>query len=138
MNHAGILALALAFSLAFYLPAQGHCANVTPDSRRVQPAPSSTKKEQPPPRRRVPALAPETLAIPTTTTLASTSRQSPANAMPRPAQPVPADRPVPVTGCDPGGCWDGSGNRYNSGAGNTYLNNAGKLCTRNGTWMQCF
>ena len=45
--------------------------------------------------------------------------------------------PVPVTSCDPGGCW-GSGNRYNGGAGGTYLDRSGRMCQGNGTWMQCY
>lgn len=49
--------------------------------------------------------------------------------------PVP-QRPVPITSCDPGGCW-GNGNRYN-GAGGTYLDRSGRVCQGNGTWMQCF
>ncbi|RJG02553.1 hypothetical protein D3878_14030 [Noviherbaspirillum sedimenti] len=59
-------------------------------------------------------------------------------AIPQPPQAVRPERPVPLTGCDPGGCRDAAGNRYNNGAGSTYLNDAGRLCTRNGTWMQCF
>jgi hypothetical protein len=96
---------------------------------------TSNNKQEPAPRRSTPAIIPETLITPTTTTLSSLPRQP---AAPRSTQPVQPNRPVPVTGCDPGGCWDSGGNRYNSAAGNTYSNKAGKLCTRNGTWMQCF
>lgn len=54
-----------------------------------------------------------------------------------PAQPVGPQAPVPVTSCDPGGCW-GPDNRYQAGAGNTYLDRNGRLCQGNGAWMQCF
>jgi hypothetical protein len=46
--------------------------------------------------------------------------------------------PAPITGCDPGGCRDADGNRYNSANGNTYLDKSGKPCNRTGTWAQCF
>jgi hypothetical protein len=136
MNHPGILALALALPL----PAPGHCAGAAPDRLRAQQAPHTQvgdKKQALPPRRSVPARIPETLIVPSTTTQVPLARP-PSTTTPRPAPPAQADRPSPLTGCDPGGCWDSGGNRYNGGAGNTYLNGAGKLCTRNGAWMQCF
>ncbi|KIF83237.1 hypothetical protein [Noviherbaspirillum autotrophicum] len=53
--------------------------------------------------------------------------------------PHGATAPAPTVGvCDPGGCWDTGGNRYNGGANGTFLNGSGKLCQRNGTSMQCF
>jgi hypothetical protein len=53
--------------------------------------------------------------------------------MSRAANPPP---PTPVTICDAGGCWS-PGGRLEGNAGNTYLDKAGKLCQRNGVWMQC-
>lgn len=71
-------------------------------------------------------------------------KERPATPIPRPApvtiapaQPVGSRAPVPITSCDPGGCW-GPDNRYQGGAGNTYLDRNGRLCQGNGTWMQCF
>ncbi|WP_158590353.1 hypothetical protein [Noviherbaspirillum cavernae] len=53
-------------------------------------------------------------------------------------QPVTPAPPSPVTTCDAGGCWSPGGTRYQGGAGGTYLDNSGRLCQRNGVWMQCF
>jgi hypothetical protein len=53
-------------------------------------------------------------------------------------QPTKPLAPTPVTGCDPGGCRDTGGNRYNGATGNTYLDQNGKPCNRTGTWVQCF
>lgn len=53
--------------------------------------------------------------------------------------PYSATAPAPTIGtCDPGGCWDTGGNRYNGGTNNTFLNGSGRLCQRNGVSMQCF
>lgn len=56
--------------------------------------------------------------------------------VPPPQSAVPSS-PVPITSCDPGGCWSG-GTRYEGGAGNTYLDKNGRMCQGNGTWMQCY
>lgn len=80
---------------------------------------------------------------------------APLRAMPRSAGPAsapPSKPPAPVAAprdltpappsvigvCDPGGCWDTGGNRYNGGASGTFLNGSGRLCQRNGVSMQCF
>ncbi len=90
------------------------------------------QEQQAPQRRRVPALPGGTVASSPTTT----QRMAPVPVMPQPAQP---DKPQPLTGCDPGGCWDTGANRYHGGGNHpSYLNNAGRLCQRNGAWMQCF
>jgi hypothetical protein len=52
-----------------------------------------------------------------------------------PRLPAP---PAPVTSCDAGGCWDGSGTRYNNAAGNVFMNGSGRTCHQIGTTMQCF
>lgn len=52
------------------------------------------------------------------------------------AAPVPS-APLPVNSCDSGGCRDASGARYN-GVGNTTLDANGRICHRNGAFIQCF
>lgn len=44
---------------------------------------------------------------------------------------------VPAGACDVGGCRDSSGARYN-GAGNSTLDANGRICQRNGAFIQCF
>ena len=46
--------------------------------------------------------------------------------------------PLPQNGCDAGGCRDAAGSRYNGGIGNATLGPDGKVCNRNGVWLQCF
>jgi hypothetical protein len=55
-----------------------------------------------------------------------------------PPAPVGPRAPLPLTTCDPGGCWDAGGSRYNGGIGNSLLDRNGRLCQRNGAWTQCF
>ena len=55
---------------------------------------------------------------------------------PGPALPMPG-APQPIGACDTGGCRDAAGARYN-GAGNTTLDANGRICHRNGAFMQCF
>ena len=66
--------------------------------------------------------------------------------VPMPAVPVspslpnlltPPGRPVPVVGCDVGGCYDVNGVRHNNAGSNTSITPSGKLCIRNGVWLQC-
>src|ERR1700737_548192 len=57
--------------------------------------------------------------------------------LPVPLPPVKPEAPFPVTTCDAGGCWNANGNRYQGGAGNIYLDSNGRICQRNGAWMQC-
>lgn len=54
-----------------------------------------------------------------------------------PEQPVKPSSPTPVHVCDPGGCFGPSGNRYQGGIGDIYLDSNGKPCQRTGSWMQC-
>jgi len=62
------------------------------------------------------------------------------NAPPLPAARLPAVPPGPVqiNSCDPGGCTDINGQRYNGGVGNAAVDGQGRLCTRSGSTMQCF
>ncbi|WP_219117516.1 hypothetical protein [Janthinobacterium sp. UMAB-56] len=55
---------------------------------------------------------------------------------PSPAVPLPG-APQPIGACDTGGCRDAAGARYN-GAGNATLDANGRICHRNGAFMQCF
>ena len=55
---------------------------------------------------------------------------------PGPAVPMPG-APQPIGACDTGGCRDAAGARYN-GAGNATLDANGRICHRNGAFMQCF
>ena len=49
-----------------------------------------------------------------------------------------APAPLPVMGCDSGGCRDAAGGRHNGGVGNATLDPNGRVCNRNGPWLQCF
>jgi hypothetical protein len=55
-----------------------------------------------------------------------------------PSLAVPMPRaPQPIGACDSGGCRDAAGARYN-GAGNATLDANGRICHRNGAFIQCF
>lgn len=51
--------------------------------------------------------------------------------------PVPG-MPLPVNSCDSGGCRDASGMRHDGGVGNATLDANGRVCHRNGAFLQCF
>ena len=51
--------------------------------------------------------------------------------------PVPGT-PLPVNSCDSGGCRDASGMRHDGGVGNATLDANGRVCHRNGAFLQCF
>ena len=51
--------------------------------------------------------------------------------------PVPS-MPLPVNSCDSGGCRDASGRRHDGGVGNATLDANGRICHRNGAFLQCF
>ena len=55
---------------------------------------------------------------------------------PSPAVPMPG-LPQAIGSCDTGGCRDASGARYN-GAGSATLDANGRICHRNGAFVQCF
>ncbi len=55
---------------------------------------------------------------------------------PSPAVPMPR-APQPIGACDTGGCRDAAGARYN-GTGNATLDANGRICHRNGAFVQCF
>ncbi|MBQ7627129.1 MAG: hypothetical protein IJS87_08815, partial [Rhodocyclaceae bacterium] len=62
---------------------------------------------------------------------ASTSPKAPA---PAPVAPSPV---TPLVNCDPAGCWDTAGRRYNNAAGGNFVRNDGKFCVNNGGVVQC-
>ena len=100
--------------------------------RRVNPVPAKPRSETPPPapvaplqRQPAPARIPYQLILP------------PPLPAPPPA-PAGPQTPVPLTTCDPGGCWNTGAGRYNGGTGDTFLDRGGRQCVRNGAWMQCF
>ena len=56
-----------------------------------------------------------------------------------PASHAPVPRaPLPVNSCDSGGCRDASGMRHDGGVGNATLDANGRVCHRNGAFLQCF
>ena len=58
-----------------------------------------------------------------------------AKAVPVPELSIPA-APGVLTTCDPGGCWDNHGNRYN-GSGALLFGDGGQPCLRNGDRIEC-
>lgn len=50
---------------------------------------------------------------------------------------MPASAPGVITNCDPSGCWDSNGLRYNKGTGTTYFSASGSSCQLIGGQMQC-
>jgi hypothetical protein len=68
------------------------------------------------------------------------SSQPPRVAMPQlpPSAPlrVPS-APQPLGNCGAGGCYDAGGAWQGNGVGNTSVAPNGKLCQRNGIWLQC-
>lgn len=53
--------------------------------------------------------------------------------------PEPATPPTPsiITNCDPSGCWDNLGGRYNSAAGGNFIGPSDRLCINMGGMIQC-
>ena len=72
------------------------------------------------------------------------NKLAPQVAMPKtqPSTPIetlmqPPGTPIPAIGCTAGGCYDASGVRHNTGPAGTTITPAGKMCQRNGAWLQC-
>ena len=107
---------------------------------RVSPAESDPRDQARPPSAMAPVpnmpatpsrVLPTPLTPPTSSTPSTPSTSS---------RPDPAARPgalVPSAGCDAAGCNGPNGQRYNNGPGNTVVSPSGKLCTRNGAFIQC-
>lgn len=62
------------------------------------------------------------------------SSSSKAHEAPVPVAPAPV---TPLVNCDPAGCWDTAGRRYNNAAGGNFVRNDGKFCVNNGGVVQC-
>nr|WP_315217053.1 hypothetical protein [uncultured Duganella sp.] len=105
------------------------------DGKRLAVEPCRTAPAaEPMPRRPVP-LTPQPMPR---------NKVAPQVAMPRPQPSTPIETlmqppgtPIPAIGCTAGGCYDASGVRHNAGPGNTTITPAGKMCQRNGAWLQC-
>lgn len=87
-----------------------------------------------PPRRAVPQII-ERMPVPP---------QRGHGAQPQPAAPstfappaIPG-APRPLAGCVGGACRDAAGVLYDGGVGNATLDPNGRLCNRDGAWLQCF
>lgn len=131
--HSASLIAACSLALALTACAVDTGRREPEQSQRANAARTEPRRETPPPtppvtplqRQPAPARIPYQLILPP----------------PLPA-PVPAptgpQTPVPLTTCDPGGCWNTGAGRYNGGTGDTFLDRGGHQCVRNGAWMQCF
>jgi hypothetical protein len=82
--------------------------------------------------------------VPLTVQRMPNNKVAPQVAMPQiaPSTPIetlmqPPGAPIPAVGCTAAGCYDASGARYNTGAAGTTVTPAGKLCSRQGAWIQC-
>lgn len=111
---------------------------------RVSPAESDPRDQAQPPSRITPT--PMTPATPSRALTAPTSPATPSRVLPAPPMPSTSPRsdpgarpgaPVPTAGCDAAGCNGPNGQRYNNGPGNTVVSPSGKLCSRNGAFIQC-
>ncbi len=57
---------------------------------------------------------------------------------PSSAETLPSSSgPAIVVNCDPAGCWDTQGRRYNKGAGPTFIRSDGRPCQQVGNQFQC-
>ncbi|SEN49090.1 hypothetical protein SAMN05428959_102108 [Duganella sp. CF517] len=97
------------------------------------------------PCRTAPAAAPmPRRPVPLTILQMPNNKVAPQVAMPKtqPSTPIealmqPPGTPIPAVGCTAGGCYDPGGARHNAGPGSTTITPAGKLCQRQGAWLQC-
>lgn len=107
---------------------------------RVSPAAQAEPTEPVPPRPPTSPRGPDG-ASPAVRPGASLSPPVLPATPPRSVTPAPPlvrpGAPIPTAGCDAGGCYGPNGQRYNNGPGATVVSPSGKLCTRNGAWIQC-
>lgn len=110
------------------------------DGKHLAEEPCRTAKAKDPvPRRPVPqaiervspAESKPVGPAPGATVVPTPLRQPPITPVARPGAPIP------TAGCDAGGCYGPGGQRYNNGPGATVISPSGKLCSRNGAWIQC-
>ena len=105
------------------------------DGQHLAVEPCRTAPAQKPmPRRPVPQIVQRqpSLPVPRTVPMPPVPKSP---SLPRLLAPPVA--PTPALNCDPGGCYDLNGVRHNNAAGNSTITPAGKLCIRNGVWLQC-
>lgn len=88
------------------------CRPAPPPRRRAVPQTIQRMPRQPVPAASLPAPAPAAVTVPGT--------------------------PLPLNGCDSGGCRDAAGVRHEGGVGNATLDRNGRLCNREGAWLQCY
>ena len=105
------------------------------DGKRLQVEPCRTAPAAVPMPRR---------PVPLTVQRMPNSKAAPQVPMPQmaPSTPIetlmqPPGSPIPAVGCTAAGCYDPSGVRHNTGAGATTVTPAGKVCSRQGAWLQC-
>lgn len=131
-----MLGLALAGSAA---PAWAQAR--PPEEVAVAPPPVECDARAAPPCADAKAVAPRRRAVPLTIERMPPSSPPPASGY-RPAPPsapAPAGTaPRPLVGCAAGACRDAAGSQYNGGVGNATLDPNGRLCHRDGAWLQCF
>jgi len=115
--------------------AQLPVCKLSPDGKRLAVEPCRTAPAAAPMPRR---------PVPLTIQPMPHNARAPQVAMPKtqPSTPIetliqPPGNPIPAIGCTAGGCYDPSGVRHNSGPGTTTITPAGKMCQRNGAWLQC-
>lgn len=97
------------------------------------------------PCRTAPAAAPmPRRPVPLTVQAMPGSTRAPQVGMPQTAPSIPLEtlmqppgNPIPAIGCTAGGCYDPSGVRHNTGPAGTTVTPSGKLCNRQGAWLQC-
>ena len=65
------------------------------------------------------------------TNMAASRAQSSATRAAAAPPPVP-ETPAQIVNCDPAGCWDTAGRRYNNAAGGNFTRSDGAFCTRAG------
>jgi hypothetical protein len=133
-----MLGLALAGSAA---PALAQ-SPAPPDQVSVAPQPvECDARATPRPCADAKPAAPRRRAVPLTIERMPPSSPPPAPGY-RPAlppAPAPANTaPQPLVGCDAGACRDAAGTQYHGGVGNATLDPNGRLCHRDGAWLQCF
>lgn len=63
-------------------------------------------------------------------------RSTPSSAGTSHTNPIP-QAPRILTNCDPGGCWDTQGRRYNGGSGGVYTPTSGGACIKVGDHLEC-
>ena len=109
--------------------------SLSADGQRLAVEPCRTAPARKPmPRRPVPLIIQRMPAV----------KQAPQVAMPT-APPSPSlqtllnspDAPKALNNCGPTGCNDASGARINNAGPGTAISPSGKVCNRNGVWLQC-